>query len=197
MDVQFTADMEEKLDEVEEGTVNWVELLQKFYKGFSNRLTQAESSMRSLRREGVPTDIECENCGSSMIIKWGKKGEFLSCSRYPDCKNAKQFEYGEDGEIRIKEKREPEIRNDVLCDLCGKSMAMRTSRYGKFLGCTGFPECKGIKRLKDIQGQEIDGLKQAQDYGKEKKQGPRRKSFRKNSAKKKAEGKSQAKGYQA
>jgi DNA topoisomerase-1 len=132
-----------------------------------------------------------------MIIKWGKKGEFLSCSRYPDCKNAKQFEYGEDGEIRIKEKREPEIRNDVLCDLCGKSMAMRTSRYGKFLGCTGFPECKGIKRLKDIQGQEIDGLKQAQDYGKEKKQGPRRKSFRKNSAKKKAEGKSQAKGYQA
>lgn len=197
MDVQFTADMEEKLDEVEEGTVNWVELLKRFYKEFSKRLTQAESSMRSLRREGVPTDVECENCGSSMIIKWGKKGEFLSCSRYPDCKNAKQFEYNEDGEIRIKEKKKPEIRNDILCDLCGKPMAIRTSRYGKFLGCTGYPGCKGIKRLKDIQGEEIDGLKEAQKDSKEKKKESKRKPFRKNSAKKKAEGKSQAKGYQA
>jgi DNA topoisomerase-1 len=196
MDVQFTADMEEKLDEVEEGTVNWVELLQKFYKGFSNRLTQAESSMRSLRREGVPTDIECENCGASMIIKWGKKGEFLSCSRYPDCKNAKQFEYGDDGGIRIKQKKEPEIRDDVSCDLCGRPMAIRTSRYGKFLGCTGYPECKGIKRLKDIQGGELDGLKEVQGSGQEKKKSGR-KPIRKGSGKKKAEGKSQARGYQA
>ncbi|MBF8303568.1 MAG: topoisomerase, partial [Candidatus Dadabacteria bacterium] len=100
MDVQFTAEMEEKLDEVEEGSVNWVELLNGFYKGFGKRLEQAEVSMRSLRREGMPTELDCEQCGAQMIIKWGKRGEFLSCSKYPECKNAKQFEYGEDGEIR-------------------------------------------------------------------------------------------------
>jgi len=197
MDVQFTAEMEEKLDEVEEGSVNWVELLNGFYKGFGKRLEQAEVSMRSLRREGMPTELDCEQCGAQMIIKWGKRGEFLSCSKYPECKNAKQFEYGEDGEIRIKEKKEPEIRHDILCDLCGKPMVVRKSRYGKFLGCTSYPECKGIKRLKDVQGEEVDKVKESGESTEENKKESKRKSFRKSPAKKKAEGKSQAKGYQA
>ena len=197
MDVQFTAEMEEKLDEVEEGSVNWVELLNGFYKGFGKRLEQAEVSMRSLRREGMPTELDCEQCGAQMIIKWGKRGEFLSCSKYPECKNAKQFEYGEDGEIRIKEKKEPEIRHDILCDLCGKPMVVRKSRYGKFLGCTSYPECKGIKRLKDVQGEEVDKVKESGERTEENKKESKRKSFRKSPAKKKAEGKSQAKGYQA
>ncbi|KRT65324.1 MAG: putative DNA protecting protein DprA/DNA topoisomerase I, DNA topoisomerase I [Candidatus Dadabacteria bacterium CSP1-2] len=197
MDVQFTAEMEEKLDEVEEGSVNWVELLNGFYKGFGKRLEQAEVSMRSLRREGMPTELDCEQCGGQMIIKWGKRGEFLSCSKYPECKNAKQFEYGEDGEIRIKEKKEPEIRHDILCDLCGKPMVVRKSRYGKFLGCTSYPECKGIKRLKDVQGEEVDKVKESGESTEENKKESKRKSFRKSPAKKKAEVKSQAKGYQA
>jgi DNA topoisomerase-1 len=197
MDVQFTAEMEEKLDEVEEGNINWAELLKRFYKEFGKRLKQAEVSMKSLRREGVPTDIDCDQCGAKMIIKWGKRGEFLSCSRYPECKNAKQFEYGDDGEIRIKEKKEPEIRDDIKCDLCGRPMVVRTSRYGKFLGCTGYPECRGIKRLKDIPVEEGDGLKTAQDGGEEKKKGSKRKSFRKNPAAKKTDGKSQGKAYEA
>ncbi len=196
MDVQFTAEMEEKLDEVEEGNINWAELLKRFYKEFGKRLKQAEVSMKSLRREGVPTDIDCDQCGAKMIIKWGKRGEFLSCSRYPECKNAKQFEYGDDGEIRIKEKKEPEIRDDIKCDLCGRPMVVRTSRYGKFLGCTGYPECRGIKRLKDIPVEEGDGLKMAQDGGEEKKRS-KRKSFRKNPAAKKTDGKSQGKAYEA
>ena len=132
-----------------------------------------------------------------MIIKWGKRGEFLSCSKYPECKNAKQFEYGEDGEIRIKEKKEPEIRHDILCDLCGKPMVVRKSRYGKFLGCTSYPECKGIKRLKDVQGEEVDKVKESGESTEENKKESKRKSFRKSPAKKKAEVKSQAKGYQA
>ena len=197
MDVQFTAEMEEKLDEVEEGNVNWVDLLNGFYKEFGKRLEQAEVSMRSLRREGMPTELDCEQCGGQMIIKWGKRGEFLSCSKYPECKNAKQFEYGEDGEIRIKEKKEPEIRHDILCDLCGKPMVVRKSRYGKFLGCTSYPECKGIKRLKDVQGEEVDKVKESGERTEENKKESKRKSFRKSPAKKKAEGKSQAKGYQA
>lgn len=147
MDVKFTAEMEEKLDEVEDGKANWVDILRGFYSGFSSRLEKAEISMRSLRREGIGTDIDCSECGAKMFIKWGKRGEFLSCSRYPDCKNAKKFIYGSDGEIKIIQKAEPELAPDVVCDLCGKPMAVRTSRYGKFLGCTGYPGCKNIKKM--------------------------------------------------
>src|SRR5579884_178132 len=175
MDVQFTAAMEEKLDKVEEGNVNWAELLGGFYRGFGKRLKQAEISMKGLRHDGIPTEINCERCGAPMIIKWGKRGEFLSCSKYPDCKNAKQFEYGNDGEIRIKEKKEPEIRYDILCDLCGKPMVVRTSRFGKFLGCSGYPECKNTKRL---QNEANSG-----EEGKEKGEKPRRKFFKKSGKK--------------
>jgi len=74
MDIQFTAEMEEKLDKVEDGNVNWVDLLTNFYRGFSSRLGEAESSMKSLRKEGIPTPIECSDCGATMTIKWGKRG---------------------------------------------------------------------------------------------------------------------------
>ncbi len=147
MNIEFTAAMEDKLDKVEDGDVNWVDLLSGFYGDFSKRLDQAEETLKSLKREGVPTDIECGECGAPMIVKWGKRGEFLSCSKYPDCKNAKPFIYDEDGKIKIKEKVAPEIREDVVCENCGKPMAIRQSRYGKFLGCTGYPECKTIKRM--------------------------------------------------
>ena len=147
MDVQFTADMEENLDKVEDGGINWVQLLKDFYNGFSIRLNEAEDKMKSLRRDGLETKLNCEICGAPMIIKWGKMGEFLSCSKYPECKNAKKFEYDLDGEIKIIEKKEPEIKHDVICENCGKPMAIRRSRYGEFLGCTGYPQCKTIKRI--------------------------------------------------
>lgn len=147
MNIEFTAAMEDKLDKVEDGDVNWVDLLSGFYGDFSKRLEEAEETLKSLKREGVPTDIECSECGAPMIVKWGRRGEFLSCSKYPDCKNAKPFIYDEDGKIKIKEKVAPEIREDVVCENCGKPMAVRQSRYGKFLGCTGYPECKTIKRM--------------------------------------------------
>jgi DNA topoisomerase-1 len=107
--------------------------------------------MRSLRKEGIPTDIDCSLCGSKMLIKWGKRGEFLSCSRYPECKNAKKFVYGSDGEIKIIQKVMPEVMHDIVCELCGKPMAVRTSRYGKFLGCTGYPDCKNVKRIDEVK----------------------------------------------
>jgi len=158
MDVQFTAEMEEKLDSVEEGNVNWVDLLQGFYKGFSKRLDEAEETLKSLKVEGIPTDISCEECNSPMIVKWGRRGEFLSCSKYPDCKNAKPFEYDEDGKIKIKEKVVPEVREDVQCENCGKPMVVRQSRYGKFLGCSGYPECKTIVKM-NKEGEPIKEVK--------------------------------------
>ncbi len=145
MDVQFTADMEEKLDNVEEGNVNWVELLKAFYSGFSNRIDKAQESMKSLKRDGIPTDIDCDKCGAKMIIKWGRKGEFLSCSKYPDCKNAKAFEYDPDGNIKVIERSEPVLREDIKCDKCGSPMMIKQSRRGEFLACSKYPDCKNAK----------------------------------------------------
>ncbi|MGH7891469.1 MAG: type I DNA topoisomerase, partial [Thermodesulfobacteriota bacterium] len=153
MDVQFTADMEEKLDNVEEGNVNWVELLKGFYQGFSSRLDKAQDTMKSLKRDGIPTDIACDVCGSHMIVKWGRNGEFLSCSRYPECKNAKAFEYDPDGVIKVVEKVPPVIREDIKCDKCSSPMVIKQSRRGEFLACTRYPDCKNAKNFEyDTEG---------------------------------------------
>ena len=153
MDVKFTADMEEKLDSVEEGNINWVELLKGFYKGFSSRLDKAQDTMKSLKRDGIPTDIACDVCGSHMIVKWGRNGEFLSCSRYPECKNAKAFEYDPDGVIKVVEKVPPVIREDIKCDKCSSPMVIKQSRRGEFLACTRYPDCKNAKNFEyDTEG---------------------------------------------
>ena len=153
MDVQFTADMEEKLDNVEEGNVNWVELLKGFYTGFSSRLDKAQDTMKSLKRDGIPTDIKCDVCGSNMIIKWGRNGEFLSCSRYPECKSAKAFEYDAEGNIKVMEKAEPVVREDIKCDKCSAPMVIKRGRRGEFLACTRYPDCKNAKAFeKDPEG---------------------------------------------
>ncbi len=140
MDVQFTAEMEEKLDDVEDGNVNWVQLLRGFYDGFSDRLDKAQESMK-----GVETNIACDNCSSPMIIKWGRGGEFLSCSRYPECKNAKAFEYDKEGKIVIIERSAPKLREDLPCDKCSAPMVIKQSRRGEFLACSRYPDCKNAK----------------------------------------------------
>ena len=140
MDVQFTAEMEGKLDDVEDGNINWVELLKRFYDGFSDRLENAQESMK-----GVETNIACDNCSAPMIIKWGRGGEFLSCSKYPDCKNAKAFEYDKEGKIVIVERAAPELREDLPCDKCGAPMVIKQSRRGEFLACSKYPDCKNAK----------------------------------------------------
>ncbi len=140
MDVQFTAEMEEKLDDVEDGNINWVELLKAFYSGFSDRLENAQESMK-----GVETNIACDNCSAPMIIKWGRGGEFLSCSKYPECKNAKAFEYDKEGKIVIIEREAPQLREDLPCDKCSAPMVIKQSRRGEFLACSSYPNCKNAK----------------------------------------------------
>ncbi len=140
MDIQFTAEMEEKLDDVEDGNINWVELLKSFYDGFSDRLEKAQESMK-----GVETNIACDNCSAPMIVKWGKGGEFLSCSKYPECKNAKAFEYDKEGKIVIVERAAPVVREDLPCDKCSAPMVIKQSRRGEFLACSRYPECKNAK----------------------------------------------------
>jgi len=142
MDVQFTARMEEELDEVEEGKIGWVSVLDEFYAPFKKSLVAAEAQMRDVKREEKPTDLVCEKCGSPMVIKWGRMGRFLACSGYPDCKNTKDF-VEEDGKIRVVE----DIPTDEVCPTCGKPMINKRGRFGRFLACSDYPACKTTRPI--------------------------------------------------
>ncbi len=145
LEVGFTAQFEENLDQVEEGRENWVKTLRRFYGSFQKRLGEAEEKMPAVKRTGLATDIKCDKDGGMMVIKWGRNGEFLGCSNYPECTNTKEFARDEQGKITA---REATVAvSDEVCDKCGKPMVRRRSRFGEFLGCSGYPECDGIKRL--------------------------------------------------
>ncbi|MBU2026017.1 MAG: type I DNA topoisomerase [Proteobacteria bacterium] len=139
LDVAFTASMETELDRIEEGKTKRLDTLNNFYLPFTEELRQAKANMRNIKREETPTDLLCERCGKPMVIKWGKNGRFLACTNYPDCKNTKNFTQDEKGKIRPEEDRQT---TDIPCPLCGKLMLARQGRFGKFLGCSGYPECK-------------------------------------------------------
>ncbi|MDO9228983.1 MAG: type I DNA topoisomerase [Syntrophales bacterium] len=138
LDAAFTASLETQLDRIEEGKVKRLDTLNNFYLPFSEELKKAKATMRNVKQEETPTDLVCEKCGKPMVIKWGKNGRFLACTNYPVCKNTMNFTQGEKGEIQPEEKQ----TTDVLCPLCGRPMSARQGRFGKFLGCTGYPECK-------------------------------------------------------
>ncbi len=146
MDEEFTARMESSLDRVEEGEVHWVELLRGFYEGFSKSLTRAEEEIEGRKIE-IPTDVECDKCGASMVIREGRYGQFLSCSGYPECRNAKDFTKTEDGKITVSSKTDTEICDDIECDKCGGPMVIKQGRYGQFLSCSKYPDCKNPKEF--------------------------------------------------
>jgi DNA topoisomerase-1 len=143
LNVEFTAGMEDELDKIEDGKEKWTKAMKRFYTPFSRDLKKAEKEMRDVKRQEVPTDIACEKCGAMMVIKWGRNGEFLACPQYPECKNTKNFKRSDGGEIAIA--AEEEINE--TCEQCGRPMLLRWGKFGKFLGCSGYPECKNIQPL--------------------------------------------------
>lgn len=143
LNVEFTASMEEMLDLVEEGKKGWVEILETFYQPFKKNLDHAKVNMRDLRKEGVPTDIACEKCGKMMSIRWGSNGEFLACSGYPTCRNTGDFARDEEGKISLVEP----VHVDEVCDKCGKPMTVKRGRFGEFLACTGYPDCRNTMAM--------------------------------------------------
>jgi DNA topoisomerase-1 len=149
LEVSFTAQLEEELDEVESGKENWVKTLRRFYGPFKKSLGEAKKKMPTVKRKGLPTGLKCELDDGEMVIKWGRNGEFLACSNYPKCTSTKEFTRDEQGNIVPQERpalsTEP---TDEVCEKCGKPMVRRRSRFGEFLGCSGYPDCDGIKRLK-------------------------------------------------
>jgi DNA topoisomerase-1 len=141
LDVEFTAGMENVLDEIEEGRQPWLDAMRRFYASFSRDLERAAAHMPDVKREGQPTDVACPKCGSPMVVKWGRGGEFLACSAYPGCKSTANFTRDAEGNVQIAK----EETTDEVCDRCGRPMQVRFGRYGKFLGCSGYPECKNVR----------------------------------------------------
>lgn len=143
MDMQFTAKMENELDEVEEGRMNWVDSLKGFYGPFLENLEQAKVHMRDIKRQEILTDIKCDKCGNKMVIKFGRHGEFLACQTYPDCNNTKEFKRDEAGKIVVEVAKE----SGEVCDKCGSKMIIKRGRFGQFLACSSYPECKNTKAI--------------------------------------------------
>jgi len=139
LNVGFTAGMESDLDEIEEGEGDWVETLRKFYSSFSRDLEEASEGMRI---EPVKTDALCEKCGSLMLKRWGRNGFFLACSAYPECKNTKAIIEDTEGKLVVEGQEAEEV-----CEKCGGKMVLRKGKYGPFLACSNYPECKNVKSL--------------------------------------------------
>jgi DNA topoisomerase-1 len=139
LNADFTAQMEEQLDEVEEGAVDWIKLLKGFYAPFERDLDRAKVEMRDLKREEQPTEEVCEKCGKPMVIKWGRNGYFLACTGYPECRNTKEYTRNADGTLTVLPATRP---SDQICPTCSSPMVVRRGRFGEFLACSRYPECK-------------------------------------------------------
>ncbi len=152
LDPGFTAQMEKRLDLIEEGKHDWLKELHDFYGPFETTLKLAKKHMRDVKRQNIETDLKCEKCGSTMVIKWGRRGEFLACSGYPECKNTMEFKR-EDGRIvPVTAAETAEAAEGQTCERCNSALVLRKGRFGEFLACSAYPECKFTKPLKS-QGQ--------------------------------------------
>ncbi len=138
LNVSFTARMEADLDKVEEGGRDWQALLADFYRPFAELLDTALVTMRDAKKAGEEvTDEICEKCGANMVVKWGRNGRFLACPSYPECKNTKDL--GDTGEGN----GNSELPADAgPCPECGSPLQLRNGRYGRFISCSTYPECK-------------------------------------------------------
>ena len=177
MDVKFTANMEEKLDDIEYGGKVWQNVVGEFYDGFEDKIAAANGDSFSLKSASEVSNVKCDKCGALMVIRNGKYGKFLACPNYPKCKNPKPIETLEGGEakpqgdgdsfslrpasggVAPEENNSPETTGEV-CEKCGRPMVLRKGRYGNFLACSGYPECKNIKNISAVKS-DTDG-----DYGK-------------------------------
>lgn len=146
MDVEFTAKMEENLDRVESDEIDSLEVLHRFYQPFKKDLDSASEGMLSVKGIGLPTGLNCPRCSQPLHVKVGKNGHFLACSGYPDCTYSSDYQRDEKGKIHAVERTQNEI-SDKTCEKCGRPMAIKRGRYGDFLACTGFPNCKHTQSL--------------------------------------------------
>jgi DNA topoisomerase-1 len=136
LDVEFTANMEEELDQIEEGIVDWVQIVDEFYRPFHRRLAIAEKEMEEVEIKDEVSDEVCEKCGSPMVYKMGRYGRFLACSSFPECRNTK-----------------PILKSTgVSCPKCGEGeiVERKSKKRRTFYGCSRYPECDFVSWDKPV-----------------------------------------------
>jgi DNA topoisomerase-1 len=143
-DLTYTARMEEELDEIEEGKLDWRQAMQEFYEKFSADLERAETQMTDIKRMEKPTDLVCDKCGKPMVIKWGRHGSFIACTGYPECTNTRELnvDLPDVHKVDLTEQGDEEY-----CENCGRPMVLKKGRFGQFFACSGYPDCKTTKKI--------------------------------------------------
>ncbi len=148
-DPQYTARLEEELDEIEEGKETWTQALADFYKKFEKDLRYAQKHMENIKRMEKPTEEKCERCGSPLVLKWGKHGSFFACSAYKK-DDPESCTFTKENPINLPDldtAEMPETGQDEYCENCGRVMVLKRGRFGQFMACTGYPDCKTTRRL--------------------------------------------------
>ena len=148
-DPQYTARLEEDLDQIEDGGEKWTDALADFYKKFEKDLSYAEKHMENIKRMEKPTDEKCERCGSPLVIKWGKHGSFFACSAY-DKKDPNSCTFTKENPIDLPDLDSADMQEtsqEEYCENCGRTMVLKRGRFGQFMACTGYPDCKTTRRL--------------------------------------------------
>ena len=148
-DFQYTARLEEELDEIEEGKQKWTDALAEFYQKFEKDLRYAQKHMENIKRMEVATDQNCERCGSPLVIKWGKHGSFYACSAYKK-DDPSSCSFTKENPIDLPELDSADLQEttqEEYCENCGQLMVLKRGRFGTFLACTGYPECRTTRRL--------------------------------------------------
>ncbi len=144
LDISYTARMEEELDEIEEGRLDWRAAIAEFYEKFSADLSHAEEHMTDIKRMEKPTDLVCEKCGKPMVIRWGKHGSFIGCSGYPECTNTRELTVDLPDVDNVDLTQD---EGDEYCENCGRPMVLKRGRFGTFWACSGYPDCKTTRRI--------------------------------------------------
>ena len=148
-DPAYTARLEEELDEIEEGKEKWKNALGEFYKKFEKDLRYAEKHMENIKRMEKPTEEKCERCGSPLVLKWGKHGSFFACSSYKK-DDPTSCTFTKENPVNLPDldtAEMPETTQEEYCENCGRVMVLKRGRFGQFMACTGYPDCKTTRRL--------------------------------------------------
>jgi DNA topoisomerase I len=157
-DLAYTARLEEELDEIEEGKEKWTDALAGFYKKFEKDLRYAQKHMENIKRMEKPTDQVCERCGSPLVLKWGKHGSFFACSAYKK-DDPESCTFTKENPIDLPDLDSADIQEtsqEEYCENCGRVMVLKRGRFGQFMACTGYPECKTTRRLD--QGKKVPDI---------------------------------------
>jgi len=150
LDIEFTANLESDLDRIESAQKEMPGLLSEFYDSFARKLASAQEEMLSIKGVGAPTGLSCPECSRELRIKIGKNGQFLACSGYPECTYSRNYTRDDKGAVMPVE---PDftMAEGKTCDKCGSPMVVKQGKYGDFLACSAYPDCKNTQSLNSGQ----------------------------------------------